>query len=263
MDDALEVITIDTSLADELEFLEYVCSNGDVKMIATDVTPDGPRYLSIDDLPRLRQSAKPDDHTFLLWNTKMPTPLCWHLYLSNYDSEWEPIEPRHAMRSRYPRNIEEGLALYSSFQSHPIAEQILQYGRIDCLLSPVIEVDIPAERPGDFFSITAEFSNWATGIWVVWNALEQRWEHESRDLERMLECEYEQPTAFLEWQEDIFDWIRETWSGWIIPRYTYRLAPEDLSESTKRLAQALANLMGRTVAGFEPQPPVVSPRSRG
>jgi hypothetical protein len=167
------------------------------------------------------------------------------------------------MRSRYPRNIEEGLALYSSFQSHPIAEQILQYGRIDCLLSPVIEVDIPAERPGDFFSITAEFSNWATGIWVVWNALEQRWEHESRDLERMLECEYEQPTAFLEWQEDIFDWIRETWSGWIIPRYTYRLAPEDLSESTKRLAQALANLMGRTVAGFEPQPPVVSPRSRG
>lgn len=263
MDDTLEMITVDTSLADELEFFEFVCGNGDVRLISTDVSENGPRYLSIEDIPRMRMSAAPNDHTLLLWNTAVPTPLCWHLYLSNYNSEWEPIDPRYATRSEYPRNTDEGLALFASFQRQQITEQILRYGRIDSLLSPVIEVDIPTGKPGDFFSVTTEFSNWATGIWVVWNALDSRWEHETRDVERLLEYEYAQPPAFIEWQEGIFDWIREAWPGWIIPRYTYRLVPEDLSESTKRLAQALANLMGRTVAGFEPQPPVESPRSEG
>ena len=49
-----------------------------------------------------------------------------------------------ASRTKYPRTTDEALALHASFQRYPITEQLFYYGRIDGLLSPVLEIDLPA-----------------------------------------------------------------------------------------------------------------------
>ena len=161
---------------------------------------------------------------------------------------------------QYPRTEESRLAAHSSFRQQPITSQFFRYGHFDRLLSPVIELSIPLDRRKGFFSVTADFSNFVRGVWLVWNALEARWEYETRDLACLLQQKFQQPPEFVEWQESIFSWVRENWSDWIIPRFTYRLGSEDPKESVTRLAQSLASLLGRDVAGVDPQPPVIPPR---
>lgn len=259
--DTLEVITVDASLEDAFRFLQFVRRNREVRIISTRVTLDGPAYLSEKDIVSSRKAESSDGCTFLLWNISIPNPLCWSLYLTNYDSDWMPVDPRYGDPMKYPRTEDDLLAVHSSFRQQPITTQTFRYGKVSRLLSPVIEVSIPSDRKKGFFDITANFSNVVNGVWLVWNAFEERWEHETRDIECLIQRKFEQPSEFIEWQEGIFSWIRENWSDWIIPRFTYRLGSEDPEESLTRLVQSLANLYGDSVAGIDPQPPVVSPKT--
>ena len=207
--DALEVITVDTSLEDELEFLRFVRRDRDVRMISTRATLDGPAYRSANDLVAAKKEGAQGDFEVLLWNASIANPLCWSLYLSHYDANWMPIDPRYGEPMQYPRTEESRLAAHSPFRQQPITSQLFRYGHFDRLLSPVIELSIPLDRRQGFFSLTASFSNFVGGIWLVWNAFEDGWEHENRDLECLLQQEFQQPPEFIEWQESIFSWVRE------------------------------------------------------
>ena len=111
-------------------------------------------------------------------------------------------------------------------------------------------------------NIHAEFSDRLRDVWMLWEPARSQWEHEARDLTNLFWSDLEQPPEFIEWQESIFSWVKEKWSDWIVPRYTYRLGgnEESSAKSAERTAQWLADLLGKNVAGFEPRPPVISPR---
>jgi hypothetical protein len=161
--DTLEVITVDTSLEDVLEFLKFVRRNRDVRVISTSATLDGPEYLLGNGIVASEKARAQGDIDVLHWNTSIPNPLCWSLYLRNYDTNWMPIDPRYAEPMPYPRTEESLLAAHSSFRQQPITTQTFRYGCFDCYLSPVLELCIPLDRRRSFFSLTADLSNFVRG----------------------------------------------------------------------------------------------------
>jgi hypothetical protein len=258
--DTLEELTIDTTLEEELEFLKFVRQNGDVRILSAHlVNLQGPIEISYDEIRQLRGNGYDSECSFLLWNKSIPNPLCWSLYYSNYDRNWNAVERKHPDGLNPPKTLDEYLALYADFMGHPISDVLFMSGKIHSVLSPIIKVNIPS-RTTRFMSLTVDFIEQINDVWIVWNAAENRWGHETRDLATFFENDFEQPAEFIEWQESVFNWLRNKWQDWIIPRFTYRLGPD--TDSARRSAQALTNLLGENVAGFNPEPPVESPRRK-
>jgi hypothetical protein len=226
--DTLEQITLsNTVLEEELQFLSFVCQNPDVQIISSQLSLEGPAYLSLDDYREIKKTGTLDECNLLLWNTRIENPLCATPFLHLFDHNWSPTKPDHSKSINIPRNKNEFLALNKSFRKQSITDNLLRHSMYDRLLSPLVEIsissDITIEKSNDYFGILAEFCNWAHPVWVIWNTVEQKWEHETRNLEPLFDFHFEQPPEFIEWQENIFNWVRENWSNKIYSPSTYRL----------------------------------------
>lgn len=255
----LEVVTFDTTVEDDLKFLEYVLSNKDVKLISREANVTGPIEVSKDRIHELWGKGHINECSIIIWNTSISNPLCWQPYLMYYDRDWNSVERNHPESIKSPKNTDEYFSLYNSFVSLPITEKLFLHGKYHPVFSPVIEFDFP-DRRNRFTGVSANFSNIITNdVWIVWDPSVGKWKHDTPDINNIHQTEVCQPPKFIEWQESINNWIKEQFREWIIPRFTYRLGSDD--DASGRSAQSLANLMSHTIAGYDPQPPVISPRN--
>jgi hypothetical protein len=175
------------------------------------------------------------------------------LLSSFYDAYWNPSTELLKPKGVVIKTKQEGLARHASLRETAITEELFRHSTVHGLLSPVIEVEIPSGTTSGLFDLDAKLSDAVyDDVWVVWNTLHNCWEHETRNLEELFAQEFEQPPAFVEWQESIFQWVKKHWGKQVIPHYTYRFPGADPLQIA---SQSLANLLNRNVAGVEPKPP--------
>ncbi|MEM9776756.1 MAG: hypothetical protein AAF902_19405 [Chloroflexota bacterium] len=186
-------------------------------MISTHATLDGPTYLSPEDLDWQKKGPA---NTFLLWNARIQTPLCWELYLNERNTNWDHINPKYDTAIQHPRTDTEKVALFKSFQDQPVEQKLFASGTISRLLSPVIEISLP-NAPNNYVSLHVSFCNWCHPVWVTWDSMNDEWTHESRDLEEMFMRLWEQSPESIKWQKSIFDWVKKNWADKIIESNIY------------------------------------------
>jgi hypothetical protein len=246
--DGIEIITFDTLIDQEVEFLKYCLRNTGIKLIFSHIGRLGMRELTLDDFIRLRKSNSFYGFNFLLWNTTIPAPLCWELYTSYYDLNWRPMDKYDDTGWVKFRTRKAFLEMFSLFQKQSIQEKFFIFGEIEAGFSPVIEFYTPPTGKR-YTGIKAQFGSWLNKVWLVWDSENRKWIHEIRDL-KTLYGEYQQPMEFIEWQQDLFDWILRNWADKIIPNHTYHIKSDNVASMT---AQFLANLMEKPVAGQKPK----------
>jgi hypothetical protein len=266
--DSLETLTVHTLLEDELEFFNYVLEDSDVRIIPSQVGLTGPKSLTLEDIAQIRKTGSPSQRSLLLWKTSCPNSLCWSLYTYWYNADWVQIEQSasHRFRPRDPspwqsvRSAEQSRIMHTTFWRKPLSDALFMHGKISEGLSPIISIDLPKDNH-DFMSMTADFYEvFSNDVWLEWDPYSRRWKHQCTKALELYGTVQEQPIEFIQWQQRLFDWVRSRWGKWIIPRFTYRLGSD--SPSLERMGQHLANLLGKNVIGFDPQPPVISPRDQ-
>lgn len=264
--DSSETITIHTLKEDELSFFSYLLEDRDIRVIPSRIGLAGPDSLSLDEIAEIRETGSPDAHSLLIWNTSIETPLTWSPFLSWYDAHWTTLPASECSRFKPDgsspwvtvRSVEDYCKVHASFRREIIDDRLFAHGMIATGLSPVIELSLPL-NDRDFLSMDASFfESYGDEVWLLWNQGRRCWEHELVDPEILYDSIREQLPAFLDWQKRVFDWVRNEWGHWIIPRFTYRSGTERIKPEI--LGQILANLTGKRVLGIEPQPPVSSPR---
>jgi hypothetical protein len=265
--DSVETLTAATHIEDEMDFFSFVLNESPVKGILSSMNMNGPTILSLDDIEWIRRFGTADQREIFLWNTSCPNPLCWSPDWAWYDANWEPIERSEGshLKQKFPspwlpRTTEQGIKMHTSFQDTPITETLFMHGRIARGISPVIEISLPLNE-GDYFGMTADFyEKIITDVWLEWDTTQSCWRHEQIKAKLRWNSVRKQSHVYLEWQQTIYDWARNHWGKWIIPRFTYRLGSS--RQAADQSAQFLADLMGENVAGFEPRPPTISPREK-
>lgn len=227
--DSLEILTLmRTSIDDEVAFLDFVLRNPRVKLLRGKATLTGPVPLSVDEYRRIKTTGSANDCQLFLWHTGLPHRLRWSPILTRYDPTWSPIDDEFGgAPMRPPRNKEEYEALHFSFRRQPINGRLFRYGRYLEQYSPILALNISSEKTkektGSYFRIWAQFSNWINkDIWLCWNGIMQKWEHEIEDVDDWAESPSEQPVTLIEWQETVFDWLKKTHPRKIVPEGSFR-----------------------------------------
>ena len=100
--------------------------------------------------------------------------------------------------------------------------ELFRHGLIDDLLSPVIEVGLPPSDGSGYLMVTAQFSNKVPNvIRAFWDPVAVGWVCESADVDHPAGRTFEQPSEFLQWQHELFDWIRVNWADKILVQESY------------------------------------------
>jgi hypothetical protein len=264
-----ETVTIDTHLEDEIEFISYLQQEKGILIIPSELNLSGPTSLNLSQIIEIRNNELLNERTLYIWNSSCSNLLCWSPSGMWYDDKWNPI-PKSSHRY-YPsadspwspiESINQWCLMQKEFRCQQINENIFIHGHLLRGLSPVIEMSLPRNND-PFLSIHVDYRERILhDVWIEWNPNLLSWEHSKEDPENIYDTMRRQPSEFIDWQHNIINWIHNHWHKWIIPRFTKTYSDDDVLGRFNDAAQALSDLTGKHVAGFDPRPPVISPREK-